>query len=52
MPLPNIPSREELLVEAKAMFVRCPSIEEIVDRAQERLLLSVGTRLMATVGIA
>jgi stearoyl-CoA desaturase (delta-9 desaturase) len=46
--LPNIPSREEFLVEARALFVRSPSIDEIVDRARERVLASVSMRLTAT----
>ena len=51
--LPNIPSREEFLIEAKALFVRCASIDEIVDRARERVLACVGSRLTGTVeGIA
>jgi stearoyl-CoA desaturase (delta-9 desaturase) len=45
--LPHIPSRDDVLVEAKAMFVRCPSLDEIVDRAYERLLASVRTHLVA-----
>lgn len=45
--LPNVPSRDDFLVEAKAMSVRCPSIDEFVDRAYERLLASVGARLAA-----
>ena len=47
--LPNVPSREEFLLEARALFVRSPSIDEIVDRARERVLASVGTRLTAAV---
>jgi stearoyl-CoA desaturase (delta-9 desaturase) len=45
--LPHIPSRDDFLVEAKAMFVRCPSLDEIVDRAYERLPASVRTHLVA-----
>jgi stearoyl-CoA desaturase (Delta-9 desaturase) len=45
--LPYIPSREEFFAEAKAMFARSPSLDEIVDRAYELLLASVGTRLKA-----
>ena len=45
--LPHIPSREEFLREAKAMFARTRSLDEIVDRAYELLLASVGTRLAA-----
>src|SRR6187401_700954 len=42
--LPHIPTREEFLREAKAMFARTKSLDEIVDRAYELLLISVGTR--------
>jgi stearoyl-CoA desaturase (Delta-9 desaturase) len=47
LPVPHIPSREEFLHEAKAMFARTPSLDEIVDRAHELLLAAVGTRLAA-----
>lgn len=43
----HVPSRDEFLAEAKAMFARSPSLDEIVDRAYELLLASVGMRLMA-----
>ena len=43
--LPHIPSRDEFVTEAKAMFARTPSLDDIVDRAYELLLASVGTRL-------
>jgi stearoyl-CoA desaturase (Delta-9 desaturase) len=43
--LPHIPTREEFLREARAMFARTKSLDEIVDRAYELLLTSVGTRL-------
>ena len=45
--LPHMPSREELTAKAKAMFARTRSLDEIVDRAYELLLASVGTRLAA-----
>jgi stearoyl-CoA desaturase (Delta-9 desaturase) len=45
--LPHLPSREEFLAEARAMFARTKSLEEIVDRAYELLLAAVGTRLAA-----
>jgi hypothetical protein len=35
--------------EAKAMFARTSSLDEIVDRAYELLLASVGARLMAPI---
>jgi stearoyl-CoA desaturase (Delta-9 desaturase) len=47
--LPQIPSREEFLAQAKAMFVRTGSLDEIVDRAHELLLAAVGTRLAAAI---
>jgi stearoyl-CoA desaturase (delta-9 desaturase) len=47
--LPQIPSRDEILVEAKAMFAKTPSLDDIVDRAHELLLASVGTRLLARI---
>jgi stearoyl-CoA desaturase (delta-9 desaturase) len=43
--LPHIPSREEFLREASAMFARTKSLDEIVDRAYAILLAAVGTRL-------
>jgi stearoyl-CoA desaturase (delta-9 desaturase) len=45
--LPHIPSREEFLSQAKAMFARTPSLDDIVDRAYTLLLASVHTRLAA-----
>jgi stearoyl-CoA desaturase (Delta-9 desaturase) len=45
--LPHMPSREEFLRQARAMFARTKSLDEIVDRAYELLLASVGTRLAA-----
>ena len=47
--LPHMPTREEFLAEAKAMFARTRSLDEIVDRAYELLLESVGTRLAAPI---
>jgi stearoyl-CoA desaturase (delta-9 desaturase) len=40
--LPHVPSRDEFLREAKAMFAKTRSLDEIVDRAYELLLVSVG----------
>jgi stearoyl-CoA desaturase (delta-9 desaturase) len=45
--LPQIPNREEVLAQARAMFARTPSLDEIVDRAYELMLVSVGSRLLA-----
>jgi len=47
--LPHIPTREEFLREARAMFARTKSLDEIVDRAHEMLLISIGARLAAPV---
>jgi stearoyl-CoA desaturase (delta-9 desaturase) len=47
LPLPHMPSREQLVAEARAMFARTRSLDEIVDRAHEMLLASVGSRLVA-----
>jgi stearoyl-CoA desaturase (Delta-9 desaturase) len=44
--LPHMPSREEFLAQARAMFARTISLEEIVDRAHEILLASVRARLV------
>jgi stearoyl-CoA desaturase (delta-9 desaturase) len=46
--LPQIPSREELAVKARAIFARTRSLDEIVDRAHELILGSVGSLLIAT----
>jgi stearoyl-CoA desaturase (Delta-9 desaturase) len=43
--LPQMPSRDEVLAQAKAMFARTISLDEIVDRAYDLVLASVGTRL-------
>jgi len=44
--LPQIPSREDFVARAKASFAKTPSLDEIVDRAHELLLASVGSRLV------
>ena len=44
--LPQIPHRDEVVARAKATFAKTPSLDEIVDRAYELLLASVGTRLV------
>ncbi len=43
--LPHMPTREELVAQAKAMFARTPSRDAIVDRAYELLHDMVGMRL-------
>jgi stearoyl-CoA desaturase (delta-9 desaturase) len=45
--LPHVPSREEILTQAKAMFARTPSLDDIVDRGYALLLAAVGTCLTA-----
>jgi stearoyl-CoA desaturase (delta-9 desaturase) len=49
LPVPHIPSREDFLREARAMFPRRPSLDEVVDRAYELLLASIGSRLAAPI---
>jgi stearoyl-CoA desaturase (delta-9 desaturase) len=44
--LPQMPSRDEFLAQARAMFARTISLDEIVDRAYDLVLASVGTRLV------
>jgi len=44
---PRIPSRDELLAQAQAMFARTRSLDEIVDRAHQLLLGAVGSQLIA-----
>ncbi len=44
---PELPRREDLMVEARAMFARTPSLDEIVDRAHHLILEAVGMRLVA-----
>ncbi|HJQ57868.1 MAG TPA: fatty acid desaturase [Vineibacter sp.] len=51
MHLPQLPSREAFLAEAKAMFAKTRSLDEIVDRAYDLLLAAVGTHLVAPVAI-
>jgi len=45
--LPQIPTRDELRARASAMFAKTPSLDNIVDRAHDMLLASVGARLAA-----
>jgi stearoyl-CoA desaturase (delta-9 desaturase) len=42
---PQLPSREELLAEAKIVFAKTKSLDDIVNRAYEMLLASVGMHL-------
>ena len=43
--VPHMPTREEFRAEAKAMFARTPSLDEIADRAYQLLLASVDKQL-------
>jgi stearoyl-CoA desaturase (delta-9 desaturase) len=45
--VPQMPTRDQLHAEAKAMFARTPSLEEIADRAYRLLLASVDKRLVS-----
>jgi stearoyl-CoA desaturase (Delta-9 desaturase) len=44
--LPKMPTRDQFLAEARAMFAKTISLDDIVDRAYELLLESVGSRLV------
>ncbi|HXF54298.1 MAG TPA: fatty acid desaturase [Hyphomicrobiaceae bacterium] len=46
--LPHLPTRSEMLARATAMFAMTPSIDDIVDRAHELVLDTIGTRLRST----
>ena len=46
--LPQLPTRDELATHARAMFVNTTSLDEIVDRAHEMILASVGGRIAAS----
>ena len=48
--LPQMPSRDEMLTRARAMFAKTPSLDDIVDRAHDILLASVGARLATVSG--
>ncbi len=45
--LPQMPTRDEVLAGANAMFAKTPSLDNIVDRAHDMLLAAVGARLAA-----
>jgi stearoyl-CoA desaturase (delta-9 desaturase) len=47
--LSQVPSREKFLAEAKAMFAKTRSLDEIVDHAHELILASVCMRLAAPI---
>ena len=42
-----MPSRDELLAEARDMFARTKSLDDIVDRAYDLLVESVGYLLIS-----
>jgi stearoyl-CoA desaturase (delta-9 desaturase) len=46
--LPQLPTRQEILARARAMFVETPSMEDVVNRAYAVILDKVGARLSAT----
>ena len=48
----HMPSREDLLTEARALFAKTPSLEEIVDRAHQMVLAAVGKQLCANASAA
>src|SRR5262249_12779972 len=43
--LPHLPSRDEILTRARAMFAKTPSMEDIADRAHALLLEAIAARL-------
>jgi stearoyl-CoA desaturase (Delta-9 desaturase) len=47
--LPQLPAREDLMAQARAMFAQTRSLDEIVDRAYELVLASIGVRLVAAI---
>jgi len=46
-PLPHLPTRTECAARAKAMFARTPSVDDIVDRAYQLVLVAISARLCA-----
>ncbi|MDB5704783.1 MAG: delta 9 acyl-lipid fatty acid desaturase [Sphingomonas bacterium] len=45
--LPHLPSRADMLVQARAMFARTPSFDDIVDRGHSLLFAAIGQHLVA-----
>jgi stearoyl-CoA desaturase (delta-9 desaturase) len=43
--LPHLPTRQEILAQALAMYASTPSMEDIVDRAHVLILEAIGARL-------
>jgi stearoyl-CoA desaturase (Delta-9 desaturase) len=50
--LPHLPSRDEILTRARAMFAKTPSMEDIADRAHALLLEAIAARLCAALSQA
>ena len=50
--LPHMPTRDEFAFEARVMFAKTRSLEEIVDCAYDLILASVGLHLAARLGPA
>jgi stearoyl-CoA desaturase (delta-9 desaturase) len=50
--LPHLPSREEILLRARGMFAKTPSMEDIADRAHALLLEAIAARLRTSMGFA
>ena len=50
--LPHLPSREEFLARATAMYAKTPSLEAVVDRAYGLLVEAIGHRLRMSVSSA
>jgi stearoyl-CoA desaturase (delta-9 desaturase) len=48
--LPHMPTRDDFRREARAMFARTRSLDDIVDHAYDLLLASVARRLASTAG--
>ncbi len=47
MPLPHLPTRDEIWARASTMFVKTHSLDDIVERAHRMILEAVGSRLAA-----
>src|SRR5712672_1794812 len=43
--LPHLPTKQDILAQAKAMYASTPSLEDIADRAHALILDAVGARL-------
>jgi stearoyl-CoA desaturase (Delta-9 desaturase) len=47
--LPHLPTKQDILAQAKAMYASTPSLEDIADRAHALILDAVGARLCPVV---